>query len=431
VAYTPQTWADNDSNFPLSADRMTHIEAGIQNSQIQADAAYALGLAAVANSGNQINTWGRVLDSFAIGSEVPGSTVTDDVLLTRALAYAAAQTQTPAIVIPPLRPCTFTQTGRTPFTGMKIVGVPPAGSFWQNAEVSSGKNLISKVRLNVGNGAAAWFHGVAETFSVNFANIGFDSSNNASQFFNQPLANGTAYCWGFHNLSFQNFKHVIGNPTTPAALTLCTTTGQWNVTTAKGRQFDLVGSDNAFWIDSRLNLGPGGGGTFDGAGEYLCHFGTAKSKYGPIYITADDNWRAILLDGTMQYQAGNIYSGMTIEGRNADDASPGTLIRINGGGHTFYGLDLNYGMANRTGTFASDNGLIHMTGGEVCLDGVTVDHSTGLNKATTAAVYVSGGQLVARNFQRGTKSGTWSTTKPLIDQTGSQVVVSDATVNVA
>jgi hypothetical protein len=362
------------------------------------------------------------LDSFTGAS--------DDLKLDAALTYVAAQTQKPAIMIPVGRMPTFTTTGRALFSGLKIIGPPVVG--FQNVEQSGGALNPTRIRVNVGTGTSSWFVGTGNVFNVYFADLSIESTNSNSQFIEHKVANGTLYAGTFRNLSFQAFKHVLGNTTDALSITLCSFTGDWNMTTAKGCQVNLAGSDNVnLWRAGSLNVGPAGNGSVLGAGEYLVKLSTAKTKIGGIYITADDQFRALLLQGNMTFQAGNLLTGFVIEGRNKDDPATGALVRCTGGGWRLEGSELNYAMASpATYTDATDRAYIHQTGGNLHVVGPTMDRTEG-QAVTMPLLLASGGEAIVRQAQRGTKTSSpvWGTNRPVVQQTTAGLIIdTDATV---
>lgn len=374
------------------------------------------------------------VNNVASGAPLPGVVLldsfagaTDDDKLTAALTFAQAQTQKPAIMMPN-RLVTFTQS-RTIFDGMKIVGPPVVG--FQNVERSSGGLNPTRVRLDVGTDGAAWL--IAPTsggrYNVVIRDIAFESTNSASQFIHYPVAVGTLFSCTFHNLDFNGFKHVFGSLTSSCAITLCTMSGDWTITNPKSTQLHLAGSDNVnMWVGGALNIGAAGSGTLLMDGQYLARFLTAKSNIGNIYFTADDNWRALLLDGNATYQAGNNLSGFVVEGRNAADPAVGALIHVKGGGWSIRDTSLNYAMASPTTLSGSpDRGYIQHTGGELHLSGITVDRATGVSE-TVPIVYSTGGELIARGFRRSTKGGSW-TGRPRVQQPSAGFIIdTDPTV---
>lgn len=371
------------------------------------------------------------------GSSIPGyvlldaySGATDDDKLAAAIADVKTYTQKPAIMFP-ARLVTLTRSVNM-FDGLKLIGPPVVG--FQNVERSSGGLNPTRVRINCGVEGSAFLIPPAaggSTYNVNVRDLSFESTNNNTQFLYYPVATGTMFACGFHNLSFNSFKSVLGSATNAAAFTLCSTTGNWNVTTALGTQINLAGSDNLdLWCSGLLNLGPSGNGTLSGAGGYLMIIQTAKSNYGNVYITADDNWRALKLTGTDSFQVGNRLRGFVIEGRNTNDPSPGALISVAGGGWILDGFDLNYAMTSpSTYTDRTDRGYIHMTSGTIYIMGGTTDRAAGVAE-TVPVVFISGGEATVEKWKRCTKGGSW-TGRPVVQQTTAGLVLAnDSTVTV-
>lgn len=354
---------------------------------------------------------------YVRADDFPGST--DDERLTAALAYAAAQPYKPAVMLPVGRLVTYTQT-QTLFSGMKLIG-PGDIVGWQNIELSGGTLNPVRIRLNVGEGSSAWLAGGSgNIYNVFIGNLAFESSNGASQFLHYPVANGTLFACTFHRLAFNGFKHVLGRPADPLSITLTSLTGEWMMNTAYGTQATLAGSDNDLWVGGTCNVG-GRQDLPSSHGEYLLRLATAKSNYGPVYLTADNGWRAILAQGSMTYQAGNRIYGMRIEGRNATDPSLGALMRVTGGGWQFQGIDLNYAMTQPDIYGTPDRGMIHMTGGVLHVSGVTVARAND-QAESVPILYAAGGEAIIRAAQRSTKGGSW-VGRPIVQQSQEGFVI--------
>jgi hypothetical protein len=360
------------------------------------------------------------LDSF--------SGTNDDDKLTNALSYVAAQTQKPAIMFP-ARFVSLTQS-RTMFSGMKLIGPPVSG--FQNPEQGGGGLNPTRVRLNCGTGSSSWLIGTSgDIFDVAIRDLSFESTNANTQFIHYTTAQGTLYCCNFHNLGFLAFRNVLGNESAALAMTLCSATGDWNMNAARGTQVYLQGSDNVnLWTGGSLNVGPAGNGTNLGGGAYLVKIQTQKSNIGNVYITADDNWRALQLSGSTTNQQGTRLTGWVIEGRNTADPSVGALVKVSGGNWSMRGVCLNYAMSSpSTYTDATDRGYVHMTSGALFLDDISVDRATGVAD-TVPVAFISGGELAVSRFSRGTRGGSW-TGRPVIQQTTSGLVAaSDYSVTV-
>ena len=336
-----------------------------------------------------------LLDSF------PGAS--DDDRLTAALAYAQAQPFIPTILLGG-RAYVFTRTQNT-FSGMRLSG-PTVG--WQNPELSGGKFTPCRVTLNVGSGANSWLVGTATNFDGYVGNLSFVSGNGASQFFHHPLANGTAYCWTFHSLSFLGFKNVMGNATDGAALTCCTISGQWTIVGGLDTQIHVQGSDSDFWTDGSCNIGPDSNG--NGGGKFLAVFTSmGKTNVGGMYFTADAGWRALLIQGSPNYGPGLTFSGMRIEGRNPNDPSYGALVRVQSSNVMFRDTWIAYAMSNPGAyTDAIDKGVVHVTGGDAIFDGVTYDRAANVGQDVPLFRVEAGAALEVAHVRTCSRGGGWS-----------------------
>lgn len=347
-----------------------------------------------------------MLDSF---------TGTDNQRLQAAMDYCKTRPggYTPAIMFP-ARTVTFT-TSFTTYSGMKLVG--PAIVGWQNPEISGGNLNPGKVVLNCGIDAASFLVGTATNYDGYVANLAFVSTNQATQFFHHPLANGTAYCWAFHNLSFQGFKHVVGNPTNTTAITAWKISGAWNVTTPLDTQFSWGGSDSDLFTDGCCNIGAGGQGVFLGAGKPLMFCSSlGKSNIYGMFFTCDDQWRAIRVTGTPSFGPGLYMSNMRIEGRNTNDPSEGALVRVQSGHCSLTRCSISYAMTNPTlYSDGPDRGVLHQTGGVFDVDHVTYDRATGVSQ-DVPFMFTSGGEGSIEHVRVGAKGGAW-TDIPLVQKT--------------
>lgn len=403
--------------------------AAAASANARADAAYVLAQGAAGGSANPVSVAlpGVVLlDSFRQGSEVVGSTVTDDTLLTRAMTYAAAQTLKPVIMWPN-RKTTFTQTGRVCFDGMKFSGPWDVGMM--NIEIASGTLNPTNTRINAGTGTAAWLVCTSKVNNMYIGNLCFDSSNKNTQFLHAPGTSGVGACT-FHNLGFQAFKHVFGQPTVPMATTLVNCTGSWEMTTAQDTQTTIAGSDNDFWIGGANNIGPSGNALTDGAGRPLMIWRTEKTNVGGLFITADDNWRAMTLTGTEEFQSGTYFQGLRIEGRNTNDPATGALILVTGGQWGITQSNIRYGMsAPSTVGVAGDRALVQVSSGTLDLDMITTDKTAAI-ASTVPFLLVSGtGVAYATRIRWGRKGtgGAAYANLPIVQQTAAGKITNDAT----
>ena len=139
-------------------------------------------------------------------------------------------------------------------------------------------------------------------------------------------ARGNLFAAQFDALSAFGFKHVLGSSTQKFLTTQLHLTGHWQVVALSGTGFRLGGSDCWLWKSGLLNLGPHQ--SSDGDGAYLMDLDSlSKSFVGGLYITADQNYRALLIrgDGDVDIDGG-VY-----EGYKDTEATRGCAIRIEGG----------------------------------------------------------------------------------------------------
>lgn len=320
------------------------------------------------------------LDSF------PGAN--DDAKLTAALSYAAAQTYIPWVQFPGGRRVTLSQTGRTPFSGMKLMGPGSGAVASMNREVSDGKLLSHSVRVNAGTGSSAWFVGSGTIHGVSIANIAFESSNGNTQWWHQPLSGGNGlYACNFHNLTFFGFKHVIGMPTNAAAFTQVVTSGHWQCISPFDTQFSLRGSDNQLWMGAGM-LNIHGMRTDVPGSDLILLSGVKKTQVGYIYLTAQEAaWAGVRVTGSSS--VGLNFFGGSYEGRNASTQASGRLFRIDNGAVGFYGTWFAFGQKND-----NHNGIVEVTGGNVYMDRPVYDRGNTSN--TVPFIHQTGGHLTVR-----------------------------------
>lgn len=342
--------------------------ADLKSNWITGDNYTATAVNDVANAVNRTKYGIVHLDEFAGAN--------DDAKLTAALSYAAVQTRIPAIQFP-ARQVTLSTGGRTPFSGMKLIG--PGGSGGpKNLELSSGSYVSHVVVLNVGANASALFNGASLTlYDIDVRNLAFQNGNGASQFWAQP--SGTLYACEFHSLTFYGMKHVFGSVGTKALLTQVIFSGHWSVIGGPGTQFHIGGSDNNLWMAGYCNFSNGGGVTSD---TYGIKFDSMqKTSVGYLYFTSETNgWSGLLLSGS---GGGVNFHGGTYEGLGAGNPTVAPPITITGGDWSFHGSAFMY--------VTTAAGIIIQSGGTVAL------YSPCYNPASSSPsplLYQTGGSAV-------------------------------------
>lgn len=394
MAYSKQTWADDDVSKPLSAARMSYIENGIE-------AAHALVSGIVG---------GVALDSFA-GAD-------DDAKLTAAMSYVAAQTVKPPILFSN-RQYSFSQSGRTVFSGMKLTG-----AFGHGNQQRAANSIPNDIRYT---GTGTWWTMPAgsNVFDVGLYGLSFQG-NSGSQF----MATGTAVLWSsvFRDLGFNLWKHVLGNPSQSMNLTANLFDGWWNVNNAYNTSFTIGGSDNNLWMQGMLLDSPNT--TMDNTAYHMRVAYLSKTTIGPLYITGD-KMSGVLVTGSTDGSANPVtfFGNGRVEGRNKTTPTFGSCIRIDGGRVTFRDWWIAYGASalNTTG-HTGEGGVITMTGGHALFDGCTYSRATSVAE-TVPWIYQTGGELRVRDVWACADGGTW-TGKPVVRSLGGTAAV-DTSVTLA
>jgi len=374
--------------------RLTAAEAAVVAAQARADAAYSL------IPGNSTVNVGALGGTISL-SQFTG---THDQKLAAAFSYAAAQTYKPAILLEPGIAWNFSGSYQA-YDGLRLIGNPVAG--YQR------KSQITTVRINSGVGAASFLVGSTTTYNGYIANISFQGDS-AAQFCHYPASAGTMYAWVFRDLMFDGFKHVFGQTADYCSMTLVSMLGAWNIGTPADSQLLLRGSDCTLFPDGSCNFGngvPGTGATT--TGPYLMKLDSfGKCPVGGIYFTAYQGWRALEIKGTPSLGLGLYFTDLRCEGRNKDDPSYGSLIKVKSGRLSIRDSTINYAMAKPAGhTDETDLGIIQVySGAKVRITNCDTDRAaTPPMPETTPFLYVmSGGKARISNMEVGEKGGAWT-----------------------
>ncbi len=299
----------------------------------------------VENSANWAQGGRVYLDSFAGAN--------DDAKLTAAMTYAAAQTHIPSIVFP-ARTSTFSTTGRTPYTGLRIVG--PDGCLGpKNIDVSTTmpNHLIT---LNVGADASAWFVGGGDTYDVYMGGLAIQNGNGASQFWSHTT--GTLYAAEFNSMTFYGMNHIFGSAATQCNFTQIVFSGHWEIIGGTGCQFYIGGSDCCLWMPGYCNMQNGGAVNAD---TYMMKFSTlAKTSVGFLRLICSGGWSGIQLSGSNAY-GGVSFHGSTFTGTSAAAPSTAAPVSISGNDVSFHGCAFNY--------TTTANGVVVQSGGSAAFFG--------------------------------------------------------------
>lgn len=154
--------------------------------------------------------------------------------------------------------------------------------------------------------------GNGDVHSIYIGNIAFWGMS-TSQFWQHTV--GSMYPAQFDSLTFYGFRNVFGNATTKCLMTQTCFTGHWQVIGPQDVQFNIGGSDNAFWMGGYLNIGSNP--SVAGNGRFLIQFDwLGKTDIGKIYVTAANGWLGVKVTGACPKL--NFYGG-EFEGQNIND----------------------------------------------------------------------------------------------------------------
>lgn len=402
--YTPQTWADGNASYPLSAARMTNLELAAQH------AAYNASVGTVAFD-----------DPYFAGGS-------DDATLTSILSYASAQTYPPVIKLAN-RLHNFS-TQRVPYTGFRMLG--PGGA---NDSELGNADQACEVHLST---SGAWLNVTgSDAWNCMVAGISFTGTSSTTFL----GTDGTADWHGslIRDCSFDGFLSVLGTVSQKLLMTTCLIDGWFQVQGCTNTGIHVGGSDSYLFmdgalIDSAASNAPGG--------TFHVHFeGMDNTTVGRMYITAEAGWGGILVDGCA-YNAGGPPSnlgmlafmpGQVIEGRSASAPCWGSLLRVQGGNVRMRDAYIARAMSNPSamGHSPADAGAVMVTGGALLLDGCIYDRYTG-QAESSPFVYVassSNGPVQVRGTTYATKGGTW-TGLPQVHNAGSGPFITDSLVDV-
>lgn len=373
-----------------------------------------------------------------------GPSASDDDRLTAAMTYAGAQTYPPPINLGS-RSYSFA-TARTPYTGFRLLGPGGVANLASSNTGASGQSCV--VRLTT---QGAWLNGANNAYSSRWtiAGIAFvGNPNGGTTFFMSGGTTGSLQASLIRDVSFAYFTSVMGTPAAKALFTACTFDGWWETNQTRGTAYWMGGSDNTFWPNGGLiDSNPATTG-FEGNGQYHVIFDYMdKSSIGPIYITAEDAWAAVLVRGPAYNTSGGstnggplVFNGTKMEGRNASQGSGsyGALMRVAGGQVDLNSVWVGFGMAKPTDSALTntrstqDAGLIHVTAGHVDVNRITYGRGTDVNGTAVAEtvplVYASGGVVHVNRASVGRSNGPWIG-KPRVDNNGA-AVYTDTTVTV-
>ena len=149
---------------------------------------------------------------------------------------------------------------------------------------------------------------------------------------------GIWHCGLIRDVSFKNFKTVLGTQAQKLLMTASLIDGWWQMQGFYNGAVHLGGSDNRLFMGSSLSDASQAYNTAgNAAGQFQYWFdGLDNTQIGPLYITASGLWGGIKVTGVAYNQgiSGNrgmlwMY-GATVEGQSKTVPNNGALIRVEG-----------------------------------------------------------------------------------------------------
>jgi hypothetical protein len=259
-----------------------------------------------------------------------------------------------------------------------------------------------KITLNCPTGK--WITNTGTVYNTYIGNMALYCAAQNTQAFSST---GNKYACVMENISCYGMKSVCGNSAEKYLITQCHLKGLWTVITFRDTPFNFGGSDNDLFPNS-MNIGSTLAPTSGHKYHMVCD-GLAKTNIGPVYHTVYANWCSVLVKNDLS--TGLVFNGGRHEGLNNANPADAALIRVEGGAPIFNEPWLAYAMSNPTANGRSEKGFIHVTGGDVTVNGPSVDYATAVAQ-TTPILHVEGGVASICNVKRHRVS-TW-TTRPIV-----------------
>ncbi|WP_329521147.1 hypothetical protein [Spirillospora sp. NBC_01491] len=317
-------------------------------------------------------TYGVPLDAFS---------GTDDQKLTAAMAYAAAQTRPPAIVLSS-RTHTFSGGPYPYYNGMRIIG--SLGTTEREFSVTGPQCVVT-----VG-GTALFSVPSGGVKNMYVAGIQFRAAS-GSVHFQEPTTNLDSGPI-MQDATFVDLAWV-GFATVMHARHLRVRIDRTYVNNGFDNQFKLAGSDNYYW----QNGGYLSSTQLAASKFYVWFTHMSRSQFGPLYVTPE-RATGIRIDGSY---GGLVFSGTLLDstGRTLTTACQGAAILITGGrGYVFRDLWFfnNCVAPASTGRSPQDKGQVYLRGSasEVLFSGCQFaggSAQTVVTPSGTPAIYAATG----------------------------------------
>lgn len=229
------------------------------------------------------------------------------------------------------------------------------------------------------------------------------------------------YCGNFNGITTNILRAVMGGVGVPGAAGTTTKTnltatklyGWFAVANCTKEAFTLGGSDNDLFQDGGVLDSSIANGTVHLNIDYL-----EKTKIGPLYITCQNTWTGVQMNGPA-YNSGNTSNqggpvwfaeGFRCEGKDANTPALNPVCVFYGGTALFSKAWFAYGCKAAAASWLS-GGLVVLQGtgnAYVEFDGCTFDRYVG-QAETFPMVYADNGAIVEiLRAKKGSKGGAWT-----------------------
>jgi hypothetical protein len=420
MAYAKQTWNNDDSNTPLSAARLNHIEDGIFDTDAAipttaadldaAEADHTHDIADITNVtavGQSLATAATATDArTAIGAgtsnfsgsyddltdvpaagggeefsetEIRFSSLTgadDDAKLLNGISIVqSAVLKGRTIYLDENRDYTFNDQVVIP-SGFSLRGTMRPQDQPRSSRPVGNRILL---RMSGASSGKGWLKiGTGSTFGVSVTNLSIDGDINSSFFDGSEDNGGVLWTAQFRDISIQNAKSVFGSKANRLLMTSVSRDGFWNINNVRETAWNDGGSDfysqpTMMLVDSPSEL--------LGFNEFLMmNSYMSNGFYSNVYCTAEAH-SGLLIQGSNNTSQNLFYDRFILEGRNENHPSPGALVRMNQGQALISRTRFAFGMSDPSKiTSRTDKGIIHVAGGNL-----TVESSTYERGYTTSA----------------------------------------------
>lgn len=331
---------------------------------------------------------------------------TDDAKFAAARSYAAAQTYRPPIQ---LLAKAYSFAPFASYDGLRLIGAPGPSS--QADRASDAGSMATRINCT---GSGYWLTVTADqesgaAYDISIEGIAFRGNSNLAWI--GHATNQLNYS-SISNVTFSDFKTVLGTQTNKLLLLGCVFHGFWQINNSYDGACHIGGSDNALWTDGLL-LDSNTAYVASGQYHLKCSY-LAKSTIGFIYVTCEGDWGGVLIEGNSdaEYAGGPLLiSKVVAEGRNKNQPGTRACIRQTSGW-----------------TYIDDVWASFCQGYPIQMAGGLMVIGRGAYKPCAASppdrwIDHTGGTLhVSKSFQAGI-------TKPVVNSTGG-TLVADSTLTV-